>query len=94
MCSHSGQRVTDLYKNGTDRAISSGDLPSAIQQARAEIVTVSSQESMISPQDSICVDIMYRTELRFNGESNMAEIKLTDSIGYADYLHIIFGKNM
>lgn len=47
------------------RAISSGDLPSAIQQARAEIVTVSSQESMISPQDSICVDIMDRTELRF-----------------------------
>ena len=32
------------------------------------------------------------SELRFNGESNMAEIKLTDSIGYADYLHIIFGK--
>jgi hypothetical protein len=50
------------------RAISSGDLPSAIQQARAEIVTVSSQESMISPQDSICVDIMDRTNLAFGGE--------------------------
>ena len=64
MCSHSGQRVTKMELS---RAISSGDLPSAIQQARAEIVTVSSQESMISPQDSICVDIMDRTELIFNG---------------------------
>ncbi len=43
-------------------AISSADLPSAMQQAIAEMETVSSQEFMESPLDSICSRILDKTK--------------------------------
>lgn len=36
------------------RAISSGDLSLAIQQARAEMAVTNSQDCMLSPQSNIC----------------------------------------
>ena len=57
------------------RAISSGDLPSVMQQARVEIRTVSSQESMISPHDSVCGGISGRTEIKVLVEvQNMVKV--------------------